>query len=73
LDAAFLIWALDLDRAGSSARDIARALFDEAPPDWEDSSSRSRIRRLLGKAEAMSVGKYHLLLKPRRPGATPAP
>ena len=64
LESAFLIWALDLDRAGSSARDIARALFDEAPPDWEDSSSRSRIRRLLRKAEAMSAGKYRLLLKP---------
>ena len=73
LEAAFLIWALDLDRAGSSARDIARALFDEAPPDWEDSSARSRARRLLRKAEAMSAGKYRLLLKPRRPGATPAP
>jgi hypothetical protein len=67
LESAFLIWALDLDRAGSSARDIARALFDEAPPDWEDSSSRSRIRRLLRKAEAMSAGKYRLLLKPSAP------
>jgi hypothetical protein len=73
LEAAFLIWALDLDRAGNSDRYIVRALFDDAPPDWEDSSSRSRIRRLLRKAETMSAGKYRLLLKPRRLGATPPP
>jgi hypothetical protein len=35
LEAAFLVWALDLDRAGNSTRGIARALFDEAAPDWE--------------------------------------
>jgi hypothetical protein len=35
LEMAFLIWTLDLQRTGSSVRDIARAVFDEVPPDWE--------------------------------------
>jgi hypothetical protein len=64
LEAAFLVWTLDLESSGTSAREIARALFGEAPPDWEDSSTRSRVRRLLRKAQAMSAGGYRRLLKP---------
>jgi len=72
LEMAFLTWTLDLQRTGSSVREIARAVFDEAPPDWADSSSRSRVRRLLRKAKTMSAGGYRRLLKPPRLGAGPA-
>ena len=72
VEASFLIWALDLDRAGNSTREIARALFGEVLPDWEDSSVRSRVRRLLRKAKAMSAGNYRELLQPRRLAGRPA-
>jgi hypothetical protein len=72
LEAAVLVWTLDLQWAGSSVRQIARAVFDEAPPGWEDSSSRSQVRRLLAKAKAMSAGGYRRLLKPPRLGTSPA-
>ena len=72
LEAAFLVWTLDLERSGTSAREIALTLFGEAPPDWEDSSARSQVRRLLTKAKAMSAGRYRGLLKPPRLGASPA-
>jgi hypothetical protein len=72
LEAAFLVWILDLERSGTSAREIARALFGETPRDWEDSSTRSRVRRLLRKAKAMSAGGYRRMLKPPRLGASPA-
>jgi hypothetical protein len=66
LEAAFLIWALDLKKAGASTRDIAQALFSDAPKGWEDSGFRSWVRRFVAKAESYSVGKYRSLLKPDR-------
>ena len=72
LEAAFLVWTLDLESGGTSAREITRALFDEISPDWEDSSTRSRVRRLLRKAKAMSASGYRRLLKPPRLGTSPA-
>jgi hypothetical protein len=72
LEAAFLVWTFDLERSGASSREIAWALFGEAPPGWEDSSGRSRVRRLLRKAKAMSSNGYRRLLKPPRLGASPA-
>jgi hypothetical protein len=72
LEAAFLVWTLDLESSGESAREIARAVFDETPPGWEDSSTRSRVRRLLRKAKAMCAGGYRRLLKPLRLDASPA-
>ena len=72
LEAAFLVWTLDLESGGTSAREITRALFDEISPDWEDSSTRSRVRRLLRKAKAMSASGYRRLLKPARLGTSPA-
>ncbi|MDR3529309.1 MAG: DUF2285 domain-containing protein [Rhodopila sp.] len=66
LETAFLIWTLDLNRAGTSDREIARAIFGEAPKEWEDSGSRSMVRRFIAKAEEFTANKYHSLLKPRR-------
>jgi hypothetical protein len=64
LETAFLIWALDLKKAGASTRHIAQALFSDAPKGWEDSTVRSVVRRFIARAESYSTGKYRSLLKP---------
>lgn len=73
LEAAFLLWALDLYRAGASEREIAEALFGHAPPNWEDTGLRSSVRRFIAKSRRYSTDKWRSLLKPhrRRLGADP--
>ena len=66
LEFAFLAWMLDLKRQGTTDRELAEALFGEAPLDWEDGGLRSQVRRLVTKARAYATSGYRLLLMPRR-------
>ena len=67
LEAAFLIWALDMKTQGASYRDIAEAVYGATPRDWSDTANRGRVRRLLDSARQKAASAYRFLLKPRRP------
>jgi len=66
LQSAFMMWALDLKKIGTSDREIARALWGEAPATWSDSALRAQVRRFIQAARRQASGQYRLHLKPRR-------
>jgi hypothetical protein len=66
LEAAFMLWALDLKRAGATDREVALALYHAAPTVWSDTPLRAQVRRLIASARRLSKSCYRLLLKPRR-------
>lgn len=66
-----MLWALDLQRAGMSRREIARTMLGIEPgADWAESDARSWVRRLLRDAQKLVAGGYRDLLRPlkRRQG-----
>jgi hypothetical protein len=66
IEAAFMLWALDLKRAGATDREVAIALYRMAPTVWSDTPLRAQVRRLIASAQRVSTSTYRLLLKPRR-------
>ena len=68
---ALMLWALDLQRLGTSRREIARIMLGAEPgADWAESDARSWVRRLLRDAQKLVDGGYRDLLRPlkRRQG-----
>jgi hypothetical protein len=66
LQAAFMIWALDLKHVGATDREIARAVWGDAPAVWSDSALRAQVRRFVKAAREHSARRYSVLLKPKR-------
>lgn len=66
LEAAFMLWALDLRREGASLRDIGAAVVGRMAINWEDNGTRSWVRRFVTNAQIMAARKYRKFLKPPR-------
>jgi hypothetical protein len=63
LQAAFMIWALDLKHVGATDREIACALWGPAPAAWSDSALRAQVRRFVSTARQYATDRYKFLLK----------
>ncbi len=66
LQAAFMLWALDLKHVGATDREIACAVWGDAPSGWSDSALRAQVRRFLKAARQHAADRYAVLLKPKR-------
>jgi hypothetical protein len=60
-----MIWALDLKHVGATDREIACAVWGEAPAGWSDSALRAQVRRFLKAARQHATGRYTIMLKPK--------
>jgi hypothetical protein len=72
LQAAFMLWALDLKHVGATDREIACAVWGDAPKGWSDSALRAQVRRFLKAARQNAAERYAIILKPKpiRPDPT---
>jgi hypothetical protein len=64
-----MLWAFDLEQAGSSEHEIGATVFGTTVSGavWSNHADRSELRRLLDHARRLTGGRYPELLQPRGP------